>query len=114
MKVLICGGGLLPLNMERAKEGGVQKYSRDHSCGLWPSIREGCESFSKHMAFMVGDGTCILFWHDRWVGDNPLNILYLELFEYSENKLLFSEVLCHQVNGTESVWNLRFYRDFHD
>ena len=27
MKLLICGRGLLPLNMERAKGGGVLKYA---------------------------------------------------------------------------------------
>ena len=30
-------------------------------CGLWRSINEGWESFSKHFSFVVGDGTRIRF-----------------------------------------------------
>ena len=39
--------------------------SRAHGCGLWWSISEGWETFAKHFSFMVGDGSRILFWHDR-------------------------------------------------
>ena len=45
---------------------------RAHSCGLWRSIGEGWESFAKHLSFVVGDGSRILFWHDKWTGDVPL------------------------------------------
>ena len=49
---------------------------RAHGCGLWRGINIGWESFSKHLAFMVGDGSCIFFWNDRWVGDISLKMLY--------------------------------------
>lgn len=49
---------------------------RAHGCGLWQSISEGWESFAKHLSFVVGDGSRILFWHDKWTGDVPLKILY--------------------------------------
>ena len=26
------------------------------------------------------DGSCILFWHDKWIGDNSLKTLYPQLF----------------------------------
>ena len=38
---------------------------RAHGCGLWRSISEGRESFAKHFFFVVGDGSRILFWHDK-------------------------------------------------
>ena len=41
---------------------------RTHGCGLWRSIQEGWESFSKHLSFVVGVGTHIRFWHDRFWG----------------------------------------------
>ena len=41
---------------------------RTHGCGLWRSIQEGWESFSKHLSFVVGVGTYIRFWHDRFWG----------------------------------------------
>ena len=32
---------------------------RSHGCGLWRSIHEGWESFSKHLSFIVSEGTRI-------------------------------------------------------
>ena len=47
--------------------------------------------------------------------DNPLTILYPVLYECFDNKeACISVVLGHQTAGTNRVWNLRFYRDFHD
>ena len=28
----------------------------------------------------MGEGTCIHFWHDRWIGDNTLKDFYPELY----------------------------------
>ena len=53
---------------------------RTHGCGLWRSIHEGWESFSKHLSFIVGEGTRICFQHDRWFGDYTLKDLYPELY----------------------------------
>ena len=37
---------------------------RAHKC-LWHGINDSWERFSKQLALVVGDGSCILFWHDR-------------------------------------------------
>ena len=89
--------------------------SRAHGCGLWSSISEGWEPFTKHLSFVLGDGACILFWHDKWTGDVPLKILYPQLFLCSANKeACISEVLSPPVGDNDRVWSLRFQRDFND
>ena len=59
---------------------------RGHGCGLWRSISEGWESFFKHLSFVVGNGSHILFWHDKWTRNNSLKTLYPKLFVCSTNK----------------------------
>ena len=89
--------------------------SRAHGCGLWSSISEGWETFTKHLSFVLGDGACILFWHDKWTGDVPFKILYPQLFLCSANKeACISEVLSPPVGDNDRVWSLRFQRDFND
>ena len=67
------------------------------------------------MSFVVGDGSRILFWHDKWTGDNSLKSLYPQLFVCSANKeACISEVLSPLVGDNDRVWSLRFYREFND
>ena len=89
--------------------------TRAHRCGLWRNISEWWVSFSKHLSFVVGDGSRILFWHDKWIEDNSLKNLYPELFVCSTNKeACISDVVCLLVGGNVRVWNLRLFRDFND
>ena len=63
-------------------------------------------SFSKHLSFVVGDGSRILFWHDKWIGDNSLKTLYPELFVCSTNKeACVSNAPCIPGVGNVRVWN---------
>ena len=88
---------------------------RSHGCGLWRSINEGWESFSKHLSFVVGEGTRIHFWHDRWIGDTTLKDLYPKLYVCSAVKhACIFKVLWIPEGGTVRVWNLTFYRAFED
>ena len=100
----------------RGSRGWTTKACRRaHECGLWRGIHDGWESFFEHVALVVGDGTCILFWHDRWVGDNTLKMLYPQLYVCSnDNDACISDVVCYQEGENDRIWNLRFYRDFHE
>ena len=67
------------------------------------------------MTLVVGDGFRILFWHDKWVGDNSLKRLYLQLYVCSNDKeACIFDVLCYKEGGSDRIWNLRFHRDFHE
>ena len=89
--------------------------SRARGCGLWRSISEGWETFAKHFSIVVGDGSRILFWHDKWTGDVPLKSLYPQLFVRSANKeACISDVLSPLVGDNNRVWSLRFQREFND
>ena len=88
---------------------------RTHGCGLWRSIHEGWKSFAKHLSFVVGEGTRICFWHDRWIGDYTLKDLYPKLYVCSVAKdACIFEVLWTPEGGTFRVWDLGFYRAFED
>ena len=77
---------------------------RAHGCSLWQSISEGRESFSKHLSLMVRDGSRILFWHNKWIGDNSLKTLYPQLFMCSAIKeACISDVLSPSVSGNDIV-----------
>ena len=81
-------------------------------------VRVGCTSsllYSYHECFVVGEGTRIRFWHDRWIGDNSLKNLFLDLYVCSAVKdACIFEVLWMPEGGTVRVWDLRFYRAFED
>ena len=55
-----------------------------------------------------GDGSRILFWHDKWTGDVPLKILYPQLFLCSANKeACISDVLSPPVGDNDRVWSFK-------
>ena len=88
---------------------------RAHGCGLWRSIRKGLVSFSKHLSFVVRDGSHILFWHDKWIGENSLKTLYPQLFVCLANKeACIFEILSLPIGDNDKIWSLRFYREFND
>ena len=72
--------------MERVKGDGILKSTKEPMGVVWCGINEGWESFSKHLALVVGNGSHILFRHYRWVGDNPLKMLYPQLYACSNDK----------------------------
>ena len=59
----------------------VGRFSGEvYGVGLWKFIRAGWDSFSRHLAFEVGDGSRVKFWLDSWCGDQPLRDRFPELF----------------------------------
>ena len=64
---------------------------------------------------MVDDGSRIRFWHDRWVGDFSLKMLYPQLYACScDKEACISDLLDHQEDGSSRCWDVRFFRNFHE
>ena len=54
------------------------------------------ETIAKHFSVMVGDGSCILFWHDKWTGDVPLKSLYPHPL-FADDTILFCDASREQI-----------------
>ena len=64
---------------------------------------------------MVGLGSKVLFWHDKWCIELPLKDMYPVLFACSNNKDAFIASLFEEPTaGRSRVWNITFCRDFND
>ena len=48
------------------------------------ALVKGGRGFSKHLSFVVGDGSRILFWHGKWVGDSSLKTLSSVICVFSQ------------------------------
>ena len=82
---------------------------------VWHSISKGWRFFSQHMALVAGEGTHVLF--SMIGGPKTLHLRFYILIYFSVhvlNDACISNVLGHQGDGNDRVWNLRLYGDFHD
>ena len=95
MKIPIFGSELSPQNMVRVKGGGVLKCVGGlMGMAYGEELMKGGRAFLSIYLLLVGEGTRIRFWHDRWIGDNTLKDFYPDLYVCSEIKdACISEVL---------------------
>ena len=84
-----------------------------HGVGLWKFIRAGWDSFSRHLAFKIGDGTRVKLWLDTWCGDQPLCDRFPDLFRLV--RMPAASVADHlQILGSSHHWDITFSRQVQD
>ena len=65
------------------------------------------------MRFEVGDGCRVLFWHDVWCGELPLNILFPALFSIACTKEAWVGEKIDIAHGIIH-WNVTLFQLIHD
>lgn len=51
---------------------------------IWADLLEVRNIYVQGRNFVVGNGKEILFWYDNWLYDQPLNVLFLDLFKMTQ------------------------------
>ena len=71
--------------------------------------RAGWDSFLSFLTYMVGDGSCIKFWHDSWCGDQQLRERFPELFRlaWAPEAVVVDQLRLH---GSNRHWDVEFTR----
>ena len=86
-----------------------------HGCGLWKGIISSWNNYFQHVEFVVGQGTWVSFWKDKWCGDTTLMALFPALFTCSSNrKATIDNILTSPDSRGVREWNVTFVRDFND
>ena len=80
---------------------------------LWKNIRIGWETFSSHTRLVLGDGSWIWFWHDRWCGDMTLKEEFPVLYSIAHEKDASVAANVDFLGGAPQ-WNVIFSREVHD
>jgi hypothetical protein len=90
-----------------------KEVKEPYGVSLWKSIYQGWPSFSKYLFFLVGDGSRVRFWHDRWCGDSSLKEAYPELFCIALDRNALVADLMSRANGMIH-WDVLFIRSVQD
>ena len=106
------------------------KYFGDHVCGLlegnvesWPwfssswwkditslEVSVGVNWFNREVSKRIGNGLNTKFWHDSWVGIDPLRVNFPRLFSLSNQKEAKVGDLWELIDGVQ-VWSLEWRRN---
>ncbi|KAG6707832.1 hypothetical protein I3842_06G052100 [Carya illinoinensis] len=85
------------------------EFRGSHGVGLWKNIRNGWETFMRHTHIVVGDGSRVRFWHDKWCGERCLKDNFPAIFELARVKDAAIADLLAYSDGF-SQWNVEFTR----
>ncbi|RVX17381.1 Retrovirus-related Pol polyprotein from transposon RE2 [Vitis vinifera] len=84
-----------------------------YGVGLWKEIMKEVDWCWESIVFKVGKGTKILFWTDKWCGNEALSQIFPQLYTLAGHRIAkVSEVWDYSLG--QGGWNLRLARDFND
>ena len=84
-----------------------------YGVGLWKEIMKEADWCWESIDFKVGKGTRVLFWTDKWCGNEALSQIFPQLFTLAGHRnAKVSEVWDSSLG--QGGWNLRLARDFND
>ena len=80
-----------------------------YGVSVWRTIRNLWPKLSESIGYKVGEGTRILFWKDKWIGQNLLMEDFPDLFSFCDNpEASIAET------WTNQGWNIIFRRLLND
>lgn len=56
-----------------------------YGVSVWRSIRNLWPKLARNICYKVGEGTRILFWKDKWIGQNSLMEDFADLYSFCDN-----------------------------
>ena len=81
-----------------------------HGVGVWKELRKGWELVVGKMVFVVGNGSRVLSWKDKWCGSMALCDAFLNLFVVAAHKdVVIKEMWSPDEGG--GCWNPHFFLD---
>jgi hypothetical protein len=84
-----------------------------HGMGFWKFISNEWHRFSTHIKLILGDGSIISFWEEKWCGGSPLREVYPGLYSIASKKVASIVDNSDLVRGS-SQWNVSFIRALND
>jgi hypothetical protein len=84
-----------------------------HGMGFWKFISNEWHRFSTHIKLILGDGSRISFWEEKWCGGLSLLELYPGLYSIASNKMASIADNADLVSGS-CKWNVSFIRALND
>ncbi|RVW41121.1 hypothetical protein CK203_069690 [Vitis vinifera] len=91
----------------------AKKVSGAAGVRVWKEIMKESDWCWENLSFLVGKGSKIKFWKDRWCTDTPLSQCFNHLFVLAVHRDASIEEMWDHHSG-QGDWNLIFERDFND
>lgn len=78
---------------------------RQSDSPVWADLLKVRDLYVQGRSFIIGNGKSILFWKDRWLGDQPLMNTFPDLFKMTKQpSITLAEAKCDPANISFSRW----------